>query len=132
MVLRRTPRPRPAEAGPPQWAAYAFGLVFATFVALFVYKSGGREPARASATVQGYRVLDEREVEITVGVERDPSETVVCLLRALDGRGIEVGSGSVTVPAASGGPEQVRVSAVVVTRSAGVTAEAGECAQAAR
>lgn len=122
-----------ATGRPQQWAAYAFGLVFATGVAYLVYDSGGRDQSdpSANATLQSYRALGDHEMEVTVDVERDPSRDTVCLLSAVDERGTDVGGGSVSVPAAAGGPGKVRVSSTISTRARGVTAEADGCVQGA-
>jgi Domain of unknown function (DUF4307) len=73
-------------------AVAALAVIWLLWAAL----SQARAPVRAG--LLGYRVVDDA-VELRIEVVKDPAVRAVCLVRARDGTGYEVGRAELAVPA---------------------------------
>ena len=121
---RRAPQ-TPARRRWSFWLAVAAAsVVVAVVVARLMTQYG---PADVRGTVLAFRVLNDTSVRVTVAVDRDPQRDAICLVRARNRTGAEVGHDEVRVPAEPGGAKRVRLSHVLTTTSRPVTGEAGRC-----
>ena len=84
-------------------------------------------PAETRATVLGFRVLGDGSVRVTAVVNRDPRRDAVCLVRARDVSGAEVGHAEVRVVADPGGDKRADLAHVLPTTNRAVTGEVGRC-----
>lgn len=84
-------------------------------------------PADTRATVLGFRVLGDEAVRVTAVVHRDPQLDAVCLVRARNVSGAEVGHAEVRVVANPGGDERAQLAHVLSTTDRAVTGEVGRC-----
>lgn len=84
-------------------------------------------PEQTRATVLGFRVMGETSVRVTAVVNRDPKRDAVCLVRARDLSGAEVGHAEVRVVAEPGGDERAELAHVLPTTHRAVTGEVGRC-----
>ena len=74
----------------------------------------------------GYRIVDDKTVEVTVSVTRDdPSQPVVCIVRARSYDGTETGRREVLVAPSTA--ETVQVTTVVTTSRAAVVGDVYGC-----
>lgn len=74
----------------------------------------------------GYRIVDDRTVEVTVSVTRDdPSQHVVCIVRARSYDGNEIGRRELLV--APSAEETVQVRTIVTTSAPAVVGEVYGC-----
>lgn len=129
--LDRSPRPsatyarraRPASRTGVVLAAVAFGAVLLLLVLRLSDQYG---PADARARALGFSTTGDG-VRITALIDRDPARDAVCLFRARNAAGAEVGHAEVRVAADPAGPSQVRVAAEVTTTGPPVTGETGRC-----
>lgn len=119
---------RSSHPARPRWAFWTAvagaSVVIVVVVARLMTHYG---PADVRGTVLGFRVLNETSVRVTVAVDRDPQRDAICLVRARDITGAEVGHDEVRVSAEPGGDTRVRLSHVLTTTSRPVTGEAGRC-----
>ncbi|MCW4355036.1 DUF4307 domain-containing protein [Hoyosella sp. YIM 151337] len=84
----------------PRWAVVALGAVFVTVLGVVVYL-GYRPLTTSPITAErlAYDILDESTLEIRFKVLRDdPSEEVVCVVRARSRDGSETGRREIYVP----------------------------------
>ena len=77
------------------------------------------------ATVVRYEVTSPTTVEVTFELVKDPDVAAVCVVRARNERGEEVGRRTVRVTA--GGPRQRLVTESLATRDTAVVGEVREC-----
>lgn len=81
-------------------AVAALVLVAGVIVAVVAYQRFGSGEVKGELT--GYQLLDDETVQVTIGVERpDPSEPVVCIVRARSKDGSETGRREILVPPGS-------------------------------
>ncbi|MGE0215078.1 DUF4307 domain-containing protein [Mycolicibacterium sp.] len=124
----------PARYGQPRltrgkrrWIVAALTLlVLVTGVAIaavaFVRFGGGD----VEGELGGYRVVDDRTVEVILSVTRDdPSQPVVCIVRARSYDGDETGRRELLVPPST--EETVQVTAVVTTSRPAVVGDVYGC-----
>lgn len=84
----------------------AFIVVLGVGVALLGYQRLGS--AEVKGELSGYRIVDDRTVEVTVGVTReDPAQPVVCIVRGKSLDGSETGRRELLVPPSSQTTQQV-------------------------
>ena len=107
------------------WIAVAVASAVVTLVLARLVMQYG--PAEARAVVLGYRVLDQTSVRVHVAVTRDAQRDAVCLVRARDAAGSEVGHDEVLVPAEPAGSRRIKFSHVLRTTGIAVTGEVGRC-----
>jgi hypothetical protein len=87
-------------------------VVLGVVIATIGFQRLGRSEVKGE--LSAYQLLDDRTVEVTVGVTReDPSRPVVCVVRARSVDGSEVGRREILVPSSS--QVTVQVTAVVKT-----------------
>ena len=79
----------------------------------------------ASGSVVGYTVLSDSSVEVRFDVRRPTGRAAVCVVRARDAQGRQVGTADVPVPATPAGT--VRVERVLATDSRASTGEVDRC-----
>jgi hypothetical protein len=101
-------------------AVLAALLLGATYLAFDRFTS-----TRTSVGLLGYGVLSDHAVEVRFEVHKDRNATVVCLVRARDRDGAEVGNAPVTVGPSSADPV-VTVYTLTTTRRAS-TGEVTAC-----
>lgn len=107
------------------WVAVGItSIVTAAVVVKLMVQYG---PADTRATVLGFRVLDDQSVRVTAVVYRDPRRDAVCLVRARNVFGVEVGHAEVRVVAESGGDPRAHLEHVLPTIDRAVTGEVGRC-----
>lgn len=80
---------------------------------------------RTHGRMLSYRVLTDREVEITWSVHRDPERSTECALRARNRDGVEVGRIPLLLP--PGGDDTVTGTDRLPTRDRAVTGEIQDC-----
>ncbi len=107
-------------------AAGLTALVLAAGVAIaavaYVRFGGGD----VTGELAGYRVVDDETVEVTASVTRDdPSQPVVCIVRARSYDGSETGRHEVLVPPSTA--QTVQVTAIVKTSSPSVVGDVYGC-----
>jgi hypothetical protein len=89
-----------------------FIVVLGVIIATIGYQRLGTSDVKGELTA--YRLVDDRTVEVTVGVTRDdPSRPVVCIVRARSVDGSETGRREILVPPSS--QVTVQVDAIVKT-----------------
>ena len=107
-------------------AAGLTALVLAAGVAIAVVayvRFGGGD---VTGELAGYRVVDDETVEVTASVTRDdPSQPVVCIVRARSYDGSETGRREVLVPPSTA--QTVQVTAIVKTSSPAVVGDVYGC-----
>jgi hypothetical protein len=87
-------------------------IVLGVIIAIIGFQRLGTSDVKGELTA--YRLIDDRTVEVTVGVTReDPSRPVVCIMRARSVDGSETGRREVLVPPSS--QATVQVTAIVKT-----------------
>ena len=96
------------------------GLVLAYLV--FARVSSGRP----TGSVVAYRVSSDHQVQVVFDVRRPAGREAVCVVRARDRDGVEVGSQDTPVPATD--RAVVRVTTLLATRGRAATGEVQGCA----
>jgi len=91
------PIPRPAPGEAKWWAAATIGILLGC--AMAVWFGLASTVGHPSWTVQGYRVVDDRSVDVTYLVSRPTGSDVTCVVRAMDRSFGTVGLVTVHVPA---------------------------------
>jgi hypothetical protein len=87
-------------------------IVLGVIIAIIGFQRLGTSDVKGELTA--YRLIDDRTVEVTVGVTReDPSRPVVCIVRARSVDGSETGRREILVPPSS--QVTVQVPAIVKT-----------------
>ncbi len=119
-------RQRPTRRTRRWIAAGLTALVLAAGVAIaavaFVRFGGGD----VTGELAGYRVVDDETVEVTASVTRDdPSQPVVCIVRARSYDGSETGRREVLVPPSKA--QTVQVTAIVKTSRPAVVGDVYGC-----
>ena len=76
------PIPRPAPGVAKWWVIATIGIALGCAMAIWFGLAS--TVGRASASVLGYRVIDDRTVEVSYLVTRPVGRDVTCVLRALD------------------------------------------------
>ena len=95
-----------------------FIVVLGVIIAIIGFQRLGSSDVKGELTA--YRLVDDRTVEVTVGVTRDdPSRPVVCIVRARSVDGSETGRREILVPPSSQATVQV-TGIVKTTRPAAV------------
>jgi hypothetical protein len=102
--------------------AAAAGLVLLLLVVVAFQRFG---PAKAQGRLLGYRVLDDRTVEVRFEVRTDPGTTATCVVRALGHVPSEVASEEVRV--GPGAEDRVVETRTLTTSSRAVAAELVTC-----
>ena len=93
-------------------------IVLGVIIAVIGFQRLGTSDVKGELTA--YRLIDNRTVEVTVGVTReDPSRPVVCIVRARSVDGSETGRREILVPPSSQATVQV-TGIVKTTRPAAV------------
>jgi Domain of unknown function (DUF4307) len=83
-------------------------LVLATGIAIAVIASQRFGTGDVKGELGGYRIVDDETVEVTISVTRDdPSQPVVCIVRARSIDGSETGRREVLVPPSAQATVQV-------------------------
>jgi hypothetical protein len=89
-----------------------FIIVLGVIIAIIGFQRLGTSEVKGE--LSAYRLIDDRTVEVTVGVTRDdPSRPVVCIVRARSVDGSETGRREILVPPSS--QATVQVTAIVKT-----------------
>ena len=91
------PIPRPASGTAKWWAVATTGILLGC--AMAVWFGLASTVGHPSWTVQGYRVVDDRTVDVTYLVSRPTGADVTCVVRAMDRSFGTVGLVEVRVPA---------------------------------
>ena len=96
-------------AGQRRWIAVALAvLVVVAGVVVAIVASGRFGSPEVEGELGGYRLVDDRTVEVTISVTReDPSRPVACIVRARSIDGSETGRREVLVPPSTGATVQV-------------------------
>ena len=76
------PIPRPAPGAAKWWVIATIGIALGCAMAIWFGLAS--TVGRASASVLGYRVIDDRTVEVSYLVTRPVGRDVTCVIRALD------------------------------------------------
>ena len=109
--------PRPAPGAGKRWVAATIGILLGC--ALAVWFGLASTVGHPNWTVQGYRVVDDRTVDVTYLVSRPTGRDVTCVVRAMDRSFGTVGLVEVLVPASDSTSVQrttrVRTTARAVT-----------------
>ena len=112
----------------PKWVGWTFSVLFGVLVGSGVLVLMGRYASDASATVSGYKILDDRTVQVMLSVTRKTGRDAVCLVRVLDRTGALVGHADVRISASvDKGSRTTSISHDLSTTARGVTAQAGRC-----
>lgn len=99
-------------------------VVFGVTIAAIAYSRLGSPEVKGE--LGGYRVIDDRTVEVTASVTRDdPSAPVVCIVRARSYDGDEVGRRELLVPPSPA--ETVQVRTTVTTSRPAVVGDVYGC-----
>jgi hypothetical protein len=90
------PIPHPAQGTSKWWVVGTIGILLGCAMAVWL----GLASTLGKATAQdiGYRVLDDRTVEVTYRVSRPAGRDVTCVIRALDKGFATVGLVEVHIP----------------------------------
>jgi Domain of unknown function (DUF4307) len=111
------PIPRPAPGAARWWVVATIAIALGC--AMAVWFGLASTVGRASASVVGYRVIDDRTVEVTYLVSRPAGRDVTCQIRAMDQSFGTVGLLEVHIPGSdtSSAPRttQVRTTTRAVT-----------------
>jgi hypothetical protein len=83
-------------------------------------------PAISSA-VLGYQVTSDQTVDVRFQVDKAPGRKAVCILRARNSAGEEVGRRNVAVPADPGGPRATVLSETLHTNDRAIVGEVLQC-----
>ena len=117
------PLPRPAPGNRRWWAIGIAGCVVGT--ALAVWLGLTMSLGRVTWTDTGYRVVDDRTVEVEFDVHRPAGQAVTCVVRALDQGFGTVGTVEVRIPAS--GERSLHRQVTVRTTTRAVTGVVREC-----
>jgi hypothetical protein len=120
------PLPRPAPGTGRWWVVGIVGCAIG--VALAVWLGLSYSLGQVTWTDTGYRVVDDRTVEVDFDVHRSPGEAVHCRVRALDQRFGVVGVVDVAIPA--GQQRSVHQHVTVRTTARAVTGTVDTCSRA--
>jgi hypothetical protein len=101
------------------------GLLGAAAVAWFGWLALYHADPPVRATLLGYQVMSPTRVQVTFELVKDADVTAVCVVRARNEPGEEVGRRLVRVPA--GGPTRRVMTEPLVTRDTAVVGEVREC-----
>ena len=102
--------------------AGGLAAVLALVVAYLVF---ARSAAGPQGALLGYRVVSDSSVEVRFEVSRPVGTKAVCLIRARDAGGAEVGRAEVPIP--TGGPRTVRLTHLLTTTGRANTGEVADC-----
>lgn len=116
------PLPRPAPGTGKWWAVGILGGGLGVVAAVWLGLS--MSLGKVTWTDTGYRVVDDRTVEVEFDVHRPGGQAVTCLVRALDQGFGTVGTLEVALPA---GPESVHRKVAVRTTTRAVTGVVKSC-----
>ena len=127
MTVPRRPPGRYDEprALPSRPVLLGVGGVVGVLALLAAYLLFARVNSGPTGALLGYRVVDDTSVEVRFEVSRTPGSKAVCLVRARDSGGTEVGRAEVPVPTA--GDRRVRVTYVLTTTARANTGEVADC-----
>lgn len=117
------PLPRPAPGTGKWWVIGTIGVTLA--VAVSVWLGLAYSVGRITWTDTGYRVLDDRTVEVDFDVHRPAGQAVTCVVRALDQGFGTVGSVEVAIPASE--ERSVHRQVTVRTTTRAVTGAVQSC-----
>jgi len=118
------PIPRPAPGETTKWVAATVGILLGC--AMAVWWGLASTMGTPSWTVLGYRVVDDRSVDVSYLVSRPTGRDVTCVIRAMDKGFGTVGLVEVHVPRSQG--SSVRVTTRVRTTARAVTGVVRSCA----
>jgi hypothetical protein len=90
------PIPRPAPGDAKWWVIATIGILLGC--AMAVWFGLASTVGRPSWAVVGYRVIDDRTVDVTYQVSRPAGRDVICLIRAMDQGFGTVGLAEVHIP----------------------------------
>jgi xanthine/uracil permease len=107
-----------------KYAATTVALLLGVLVAYLVFRNS--EPT-VVGVVDNFQVTSSTKVVVNFEVHRPASMAVVCVVRARDAAGAEVGRANVTVPP---GDKITHVPYTLTTTGQAVTGEVEDCAQA--
>ena len=105
------------------WVVGIVGCAVATAVVVWLALSASR--GRVTWTDTGYRVVDDRTVEVGFDVHRPDGQAVTCVVRALDQGFGTVGTVEVRIPASA--ERSVHRDVTVRTTTRAVTGVVREC-----
>ena len=117
------PIPRPAPGTARWWVLGTIGILLGC--AMAVWFGLASTVGRPSWTVVGYRVIDDRAVDVTYLVNRPAGRDVTCLIRAMDQSFATVGLLEVHIPASDA--SSVRRTTRVRTTTRAVTGVVKSC-----
>jgi hypothetical protein len=117
--------PRPAPGTGKWWLVGILGCAVGTALAVWLALANSLD--RVTWTDTGYRVVDDRSVEVDFDVHRPSGQAAVCTVRALDHGFGTVGAVEVRIPA---GERSVHRQVTVRTASRAVTGVVQRCAPA--
>ena len=118
------PLPRPAPGTGKWWVIGIVGCLAGAAVAVCVGLAATW--GQVSWVDTGYRVVDDRTVEVRFDVHRPPGQRVTCTVRALDRGFGTVGTIEVTVPAND--QRAVGMAVMLRTTTRAVTGQVKTCA----
>jgi uncharacterized protein DUF4307 len=117
------PLPRPAHGTGKWWVVGVVGCLLGAAVAVWLGLS--MSLGKVTWTDTGYRVIDDRTVEVDFDVHRPAGQAVTCVVRALDRGYGTVGTVEVAIP---GSPERsVHRQVTVRTTTRAVTGVVKSC-----
>jgi len=117
------PVPRPAPGAATWWVVATIGILLGS--AMAIWWGLASTVGKPTWTVMGYHVVDDRSVDVTYLVSRQPGQDVTCTLHALDTRFATVGLIEVQVPASD--TSSVRRTTRVRTTTRAVTGVVQSC-----
>jgi hypothetical protein len=117
------PIPRPAPGAAKWWVVATIGILLGC--AMAVWFGLASTVGRPSWTVMGYRVIDDRTVDVTYLVSRPIGRDVTCLIRAIDQSFGTVGLLEVHIPGSD--TSSVQRTTRVRTTSRAVTGVVRSC-----
>jgi uncharacterized protein DUF4307 len=117
------PLPRPAPGTGKWWAIGIAGVTVG--VALAVWLGLSYSVGQVTWTDTGYRVIDDRSVQVDFDVHRPEGQAVTCVVRALDQAFGTVGTLEVQIPASPQGSVHRQVTVRTTTRA--VTGVVRDC-----
>ncbi|MEP6464464.1 MAG: DUF4307 domain-containing protein [Frankiaceae bacterium] len=123
--IRRAPAGRYGNRRPPRAFYLVGGALLLGLIVVIVYLGHQAGTPDVTYGVRAFSTGD-RSVRITFEVRLPPERTAVCVLRARDRRGVEVGRREVTVPAPEG-DRAVVLTATLTTSARPVTGEVNGC-----
>lgn len=119
------PLPRPAPGTLRWWLIGTLGI--ACGMALAIWFGLSSTVGKPSWQTTGYKVVDDRQVQVTFSVHRPGGAALTCTVHALARDFSTVGTLEVKVPAAAGDDSEQTVS--LRTTSRAVTGEVKTCTQ---